>query len=73
MLALQGKKILLGVSGSIAAYKSPILVRLLIKSGADVKVVVENDTTNLMEVPALYLINEQDQLDYLFQLFEVLS
>ena len=40
-------------------------------SGADVKVVVENDTTNLMEVPALYLINEQDQLDYLFQLFEV--
>ena len=40
MLALQGKKILLGVSGSIAAYKSPILVRLLIKSGADVKVVL---------------------------------
>ena len=40
MLALQGKKILLGVSGSIAAYKSPILIRLLIKSGADVKVVL---------------------------------
>ena len=40
MFALQGKKILLGVSGSIAAYKSPFLVRSLIKNGADVKVVL---------------------------------
>ena len=31
---LQGKKILLGVTGSIAAYKSLLLVRLLIKEGA---------------------------------------
>lgn len=37
---LQGKKILLGVSGSIAAYKSVFLVRLLIKSGAEVKVIM---------------------------------
>lgn len=37
---LAGKRILLGVSGSIAAYKSAILVRLLIKSGAEVKVVM---------------------------------
>ena len=40
MFALQGKKVLLGVSGSIAAYKSPFLVRLLIKNGADVKVIL---------------------------------
>ena len=40
MFALLGKKILLGISGSIAAYKSPFLVRLLIKNGADVKVVL---------------------------------
>ena len=40
MFALQGKKVLLGVSGSIAAYKSPFLVRSLIKNGADVKVVL---------------------------------
>ena len=31
-----GKKILIGISGSIAAYKIPDLVRLLIKKGADV-------------------------------------
>ena len=37
---LTGKKILLGVSGSIAAYKSAVLVRLLVKSGAAVKVVM---------------------------------
>ena len=36
---LQGKKILLGVTGSIAAYKSLLLVRLLIREGAIVKVV----------------------------------
>ena len=37
---LQGKKILLGISASIAAYKSIHLVRLLIKAGAEVKVVL---------------------------------
>ncbi|WP_343703335.1 bifunctional phosphopantothenoylcysteine decarboxylase/phosphopantothenate--cysteine ligase CoaBC [Chitinophaga sp.] len=37
---LQGKKILLGVSGSIAAYKAAILVRLLVKEGAQVKVLM---------------------------------
>jgi len=36
---LAGKKIILGVSGSIAAYKSVYLLRLLKKSGAEVKVV----------------------------------
>jgi len=37
---LEGKKILLGVTGSIAAYKSAMLVRLLIKAGAEVKVIL---------------------------------
>jgi phosphopantothenoylcysteine decarboxylase/phosphopantothenate--cysteine ligase len=35
----QGKKILLGVTGSIAAYKSLLLVRLLIREGAEVRVI----------------------------------
>lgn len=39
MIMLKGKKILLGISGGIAAYKTPELVRLLIKQGAKVKVV----------------------------------
>lgn len=37
---LQGKKILVGVSGSIAAYKTALLTRLLIKEGAEVKIVM---------------------------------
>lgn len=37
---LQNKKILLGISGSIAVYKAAVLVRLLIKAGATVKVVM---------------------------------
>ncbi|HEY4876363.1 MAG TPA: flavoprotein, partial [Puia sp.] len=36
----RGKKILLGVTGSIAAYKSILLVRQFIKAGAEVKVVM---------------------------------
>jgi len=37
---LTGKKILVGVTGSIAAYKTAWLVRLLVQSGAEVKVVL---------------------------------
>jgi len=36
---LKGKKIIIGITGSIAAYKIPILVRLLIKEGAEVQLV----------------------------------
>lgn len=39
-MSLKGKRILVGVSGSIAAYKSALLVRLLIKNGAEVKVIM---------------------------------
>ena len=37
---LTGKKILIGITGSIAAYKIPLLVRLLKKQGAEVQVVM---------------------------------
>ncbi|SFZ92155.1 phosphopantothenoylcysteine decarboxylase / phosphopantothenate--cysteine ligase [Flaviramulus basaltis] len=40
MSILSGKNILLGISGGIAAYKSASLVRLFVKSGANVKVVL---------------------------------
>ncbi|PJE44460.1 MAG: bifunctional phosphopantothenoylcysteine decarboxylase/phosphopantothenate--cysteine ligase CoaBC [Flavobacterium sp.] len=40
MSVLSGKKILLGVSGGIAAYKTATLVRFFIKAGADVQVVM---------------------------------
>ncbi len=37
---LRGKHILLGVTGSIAAYKAAVLIRLLVKEGAEVRVVM---------------------------------
>ena len=39
-MSLQGKHIVLGITGSIAAYKSATLIRLLIKMGAEVQVVI---------------------------------
>ena len=45
---LENKKIILGVCGSIAAYKSATLVRLLVKAGADVQVVMTPDATNFI-------------------------
>ena len=50
---LQGKKFLLGVTGSIAAYKAATLVRLLRKSGAEVKVIMSDAAENF--IPALTL------------------
>lgn len=39
-MELQGKKIILGICGSIAAYKSAVLCRLLVRNGAEVQVVM---------------------------------
>ena len=40
MSSLQNKRVLLGITGGIAAYKSAELCRLLIKAGAEVRVVM---------------------------------
>ncbi len=45
---LKDKKILLGVCGSIAAYKAATLVRLLIKAGANVKIILTADAANFI-------------------------
>ena len=42
-MTLQGKKIILGITASIAAYKSIQLVRLLTKAGAEVRIVMTKD------------------------------
>ena len=39
-MRLKGKKIVLGITGSIAAYKAAILLRLMVKEGAEVQVVI---------------------------------
>lgn len=47
-MSLRGKHVLLGVCGSIAAYKSAHLTRLLVKAGANVQVVMTPDATNFI-------------------------
>jgi phosphopantothenoylcysteine decarboxylase/phosphopantothenate--cysteine ligase len=45
---LNGKKILLGVCGSIASYKSAPLIRLLVEAGATVQVIMTKDATSFI-------------------------
>lgn len=45
---MQGKKILIGITGSIAAYKIILLVRLLAKEGAEVKIVMTQSATQFV-------------------------
>jgi phosphopantothenoylcysteine decarboxylase/phosphopantothenate--cysteine ligase len=45
---LKGRRILIGVCGSIAAYKSAYLVRLLVKAGAEVRVVMTPAATRFI-------------------------
>ena len=48
MSSLSGKKILLGISGSIAAYKAAYLVRLLTKEGASVRVIMTSSAKDFI-------------------------
>ena len=47
-MSLKGKKILLGITGSIAAYKAALLTRLFIKAGAEVQVIMTDAATKFI-------------------------
>ncbi len=55
---LKGKKILLGVTGSIAAYKAAFLVRLLVKEGAEVKVVMSSSAKEFITPLTLSVLSK---------------
>jgi phosphopantothenoylcysteine decarboxylase/phosphopantothenate--cysteine ligase len=59
---VQGKKILLGITGSIAAYKSAVLVRLLIKRGAEVKIVMTRSAHDFVTPLTLATLSRQPVL-----------
>ena len=59
---LKGKKILIAVTGSIAAYKIPMLVRLLVKDGADVKVILTEAAKSFVSPLTLSTLTKQDVL-----------
>ena len=62
MSILGGKKILLGITGGIAAYKMPILVRLLKKAGAVIKVVLTESAKEFVTPLSLSTVSENPVL-----------
>ena len=62
MSILRGKKILLGITGGIAAYKTPILVRLLKKAGAEIQVVLTENAKEFVTPLSLSTVSENPVL-----------
>lgn len=66
-MSLAGKKIALGISGSIAAYKSILLVRLLIKQGAEVKVILTPAAKDFVSPLVLSTLSKNEVVIDLFE------
>ncbi len=63
---LSGKRILLGVTGGIAAYKTSFLTRLLVKAGAEVKVVMTSSASSFVTPLTLATLSKNPvQLDFI--------
>ena len=58
MSILSGKKVLLGISGGIAAYKTPNLVRAFVKKGAEVKVVMTDSAKDFVTSLSLSTVSK---------------
>jgi len=63
---LTNKNILLGVSGSIASYKSASLIRLLVKAGANVRVVMTKEACNFITPLTLSTLSKNPVLSAYF-------
>ncbi|MGQ1929646.1 bifunctional phosphopantothenoylcysteine decarboxylase/phosphopantothenate--cysteine ligase CoaBC [Ornithobacterium rhinotracheale] len=62
MSSLKDKKIIVGVTGGIAAYKIPSLVRLLIKKGAEVRVITTPAALSFVSKLSLHVVSTQPVL-----------
>jgi phosphopantothenoylcysteine decarboxylase/phosphopantothenate--cysteine ligase len=58
-MALTGRRVLLGITGGIAAYKAAELVRLLVKAGADVRVAMTEAATRFIGPTTLQALSGQ--------------
>lgn len=67
MSRLRGKKVLLGVSGGIAAYKAPGVVRALVAAGAEVRVVLTSSGAEFVSRLALEVVSENRVHSELFE------
>ncbi|MEA3192016.1 MAG: phosphopantothenoylcysteine decarboxylase / phosphopantothenate---cysteine ligase [Betaproteobacteria bacterium] len=58
-MTLKGKKILLGMTGGIAAYKAAELTRLLVKAGADVRIAMTEAATRFVGTATMQALSGQ--------------
>ena len=58
-MALTGKRLLLGITGGIAAYKAAELTRLLVKDGADVRIAMTEAATHFVGPATLQALSGQ--------------
>ncbi len=63
---LKGKKILLGICGSIAAYKAAFLTRLLVKQGADVRVIMTQSASDFISPLTLSTLSKNEVVSSFF-------
>jgi len=63
---LAGKKIIIGITGSIAAFKIPYLVRLLIKEGAEVQVILTSNARDFVTPLTLSTLSKRPSLTFPF-------
>ncbi|NVJ87657.1 MAG: bifunctional phosphopantothenoylcysteine decarboxylase/phosphopantothenate--cysteine ligase CoaBC [Algoriphagus sp.] len=61
-MGLAGKRILLGITGSIAAYKSAFLTRLLIKEGAEVQIIMSTSALDFISPLTLATLSKRPVL-----------
>ena len=63
---LKGKRVILGISGGIAAYKSAVLIRLLVKAGAEVKVIATKHALEFITKVTLETLSQNKLYSNLF-------
>ena len=63
---LKGKNILIGITGSIAAYKTATIIRLLVKDGADVKVIMTDHAKEFITPLTLATLSKNPVLTEFF-------
>ena len=63
---LKGKNILIGVTGGIAAYKTATIIRLLVKDGADVKVIMTDHAKEFITPLTLATLSKNPVLTEFF-------
>jgi phosphopantothenoylcysteine decarboxylase/phosphopantothenate--cysteine ligase len=61
-MSLKGKKIILAVTGSIASYKTPHFVRLIVKAGAEVRVLLTHAATGFVSPLSLATVSKNPVL-----------